>query len=117
MKKAFAAIAVLLVILTLAGVGYWYFFASMLCLPKGEPVASYASPYSDARLEVYRVDGGATTDTAIRGCVVYDNGKGKNIYWNYHESEADVQWLDAETVQINGTVLNIHHDVFDFRRQ
>ena len=117
MKKGVTAVAVALVVLTLSILGYWYFFASMLHLPSGEKIESCASPYSGAVLEVYRVRGSATVDDAIRACVVFENGKQKNIYWNYHESEADVQWLDGETVQINGNTLNIHHDVFDFRRQ
>lgn len=117
MKKLFPVLAVVcLVVLLLCG-AHWYFFSSMLHLPQGEHLTTYVSPYSDARLEIYLVDGGATTDYAIRGCAVFENGKKKNIYWNYHESEADVQWLDADTVQINGIRLNIRTDVYDYRKK
>lgn len=60
-------------------------------------------------------NGGATTSYAIRGEAVTDRGV-KNIYWQYDETRADVRWLSDEVVSINGVVLNIYEDVYDYRR-
>ncbi|WP_062106792.1 DUF5412 family protein [Bacillus niameyensis] len=39
------------------------------------------------------------------------------FYWNYREETANIHWLDHETVEINGHILVIPHDKFDYRRQ
>jgi hypothetical protein len=41
----------------------------------------------------------------------------KNIYWGYPEKEAIVRWITNDVVIINGKVLNIFKDIYDFRRQ
>ena len=38
-----------------------------------------------------------------------------NIYWNYHEDHAEVEWIDDETVIINGIQLNVLTEIYDFR--
>lgn len=87
-------------------------------LPKGEFVAAYDSPSSNYTINIYLCNGGATTDFAIRGELIDNlNEKKKNIYWGYHEDEADVNWLDEENVVINGRTLNVLHDVYDFRNE
>lgn len=40
----------------------------------------------------------------------------KNIYWQYDETRTDVRWLSDEVVSINGVVLNIYEDIYDYRR-
>ena len=67
---------------------YWRFFISIDFLPRGE-----------------RIRGEAVTDRGV-----------KNIYWQYDETRADVRWLSDEVVSINGVVLNIYEDVYDYRR-
>lgn len=85
-------------------------------LPKGELLAEYASPNEAYTLNVYLCDGGATVDYSIRGeLLTRETGLRKNIYWNYHESDAVVQWTDDDTVTINGHTLNVHEDTYDFR--
>ena len=59
-------------------------------LPQGEFLNSYESPGSSFTL---------------------------NIYWGYHEEEAEVNWIDEETVVINGRTLNVLKDVYDFREE
>ncbi len=87
-------------------------------LPTGELVATYDSPDSDYTINIYLCDGGATTDFTIRGELVDNlNEEKKNIYWGYHEDEADVHWLDDETVVINGRTLHVLQDVYDFRNE
>lgn len=92
-------------------------FRGMDNLPKGEFLASYDSPSTDYSVNIYLCGGGATVDFSIRGELVENNnGSKKNIYWSYHEQEADVEWLDEETVVINDRTLNVLKDVYDFRK-
>lgn len=91
---------------------------TMSNLPQGEFVAAYDSPSSNYTINIYLCNGGATTDFAIRGELIDNlNENKKNIYWGYHEDEADVNWLDEENVVINGKTLNVLHDVYDFRNE
>ena len=83
-------------------------------LPEGELSATYDSPSAKYAVNIYLCGGGATVDFSIRGELVEGEGR-KNIYWNYHEQEAVVEWLDEETVSINGRVLNVLEDVYDYR--
>ena len=86
----------------------------MANLPRGELVNSYESPDSHFTVNIYLCNGGATTDFAIRGELVDNhNADRKNMYWGYHEEEADVHWIDEETVVINGRTLHVLKDVYD----
>lgn len=118
MKKGLAILFTVVVsIVMLSGVLYYRCFVSMSALPEGEPIGEYPNTFSDCSVRLYRCSAGATVDDAVRGEVVFQNGKTKTVYWAYHESEADVQWLDGETVSINGRILNIYRDKYDWRRE
>lgn len=107
-----SAISILFIVLLLTSC------ENLTNLPQGEFVNSYESPNSDFTINIYLCDGGATTDFAIRGELVdNDNNNKKNIYWGYHEQEADVNWIGEDTVVINGRTLNIFEDVYDFRNE
>lgn len=111
MKKAFGFLFVLLLCSLLVSC------YSMEKLPKGELLNTYPSPNEEHQINIYLCDGGATTDWSIRGELVECQTQiSKNIYWCYHENDADVQWVDNETVMINGRTLNIHWDVYDWRK-
>ena len=66
---------------------------------------------------MYRVT--SLSADAVRGELVFNerNGKTKNIYWNYRESTAKIEWLDNKTVVINGHTLEVPNEKFDFRNQ
>lgn len=118
MKKGLTVFfAVLFFIVMLSGGLYVRYFVSMSALPEGELIGEYPSTVSDCSVRFYRCTAGATVDDSVRGEVVFQNGKTKTVYWAYHESEADVQWLDGETVSINGRILNIYRDQYDWRRE
>ncbi|MGE5395900.1 MAG: DUF5412 family protein [Chitinophagales bacterium] len=101
---------------------YWSVFRisldSLDNLPKGDLLESYPSPDGQYTLNIYRTNGGATTDFAIRGEVIFNklDRKPKNIYWEYHRDSADVHWVDNYTANINGHKLNVLKDEYDFRR-
>ena len=87
-------------------------------LPEGKLIKSSLSPTQRYRVNAYLADGGATTDFAVRCEVVNEHtGKIRNIYWNYHESDAELLWVDDETISINGIILNVITDMYDFRRE
>lgn len=87
-------------------------------LPAGTLINSSISPTKQYRVNAYLVDAGATTDFAIRAEVVDEHtGQKRNIYWNYHESEAELVWISDDTVSVNGVILNVLTDMYDFRRE
>lgn len=103
--------------LVLLGIFLYTFFVSMESLPKGEFLVEESSPDGKFTLKAYVTNGGATTSYAVRGELVFNekNGKTKNIYWNYREGEAEISWVDNDTVIINNHTLNVPNEKYDFR--
>lgn len=91
----------------------------MSSLPTGEFLTEETSPDGNYTLKAYLANGGATTAYAIRGELVFNTSKGqtKNIYWNYRESTAEIEWKDNYTVMINGHTLNVPSEKYDFRNR
>ena len=77
-----------------------------------------SSPNSNYKVECYLNNGGATVDFAVL-CKVIDNKnkKERNIYWEYHCSEAEITWKDETTVIINEMELDVLKDTYDFRKK
>lgn len=66
----------------------------------------------------YLNNGGATTDYAVLGKLKNNNnGKTKNIYWQYNCEKAEISWINDETVKINGIQLEVKNEIYDFRRE
>ena len=88
-------------------------------LPTGEYLTEETSPDGTYTIRAYRNNGGATTSYSIRGELVFNknNSKTKNIYWNYREDTAEIEWTDNDTVIINGHTLEVPNERFDFRNQ
>lgn len=117
-KTLFGCLGILLIILI--GISYtiYYFFFSMNNLPEGELLKTIESPNETYSLEIYRTDGGATTSFSIRGALVENQTKNsKNIYWNYKAENTSVSWKNEHTVVINGTVLDVRKDKYDWRKE
>jgi len=106
-----------LLFIGLLGYGIYWAFFDMNRLPKGEYITEETSPNGVYTLKAYVNSGGATTSYTIRGELVFNkrNNKTKNIYWNYRENNANIDWIDNDTVVINGHTLNVPNDNFDFR--
>ncbi|MBR6408107.1 MAG: DUF5412 domain-containing protein [Clostridia bacterium] len=112
MKKPVCLFILLVFVLFLCSCGMF----GMDNLPKGELLASYPSPDEKYTVNIYLTDGGATTDYAVRGeAVEAETGKARNIYWQYHEDNADVVWISDDTVEINGIKLNVLTGKYDYR--
>lgn len=85
---------------------------------KGEEfIERKKSPNGRYEVEAFRNNGGATTDYALL-VVLSDLKKGskKNIFWDYHCDQSKMEWLSNDTVDINGIVLKVPNDVYDYRK-
>lgn len=111
-------LVIILVFAALIGYGIYWFFFDMDRLPKGEYLTEETSPGGEYTVKAYVNDGGATTAHAIRGELIFreKGNKAKNIYWNYREESAELVWKDDHTIVINGHVLDVRKDTYDFRR-
>ena len=86
-------------------------------MPQGQEILQEVpSPNGEDTIIVYLNNGGATTSYAIL-CSVRDNqtGKERNIYWQEDRMEANVQWLDEDTVIINNIELHVWKETYDYR--
>jgi hypothetical protein len=121
MKKWFVpviiTVSILLIIFALISYGIYWAFFDIQRLDGQEVMIASESPDSLYTVTAYLNNGGATTDYAVL-CAVKNNktGKNRNIYWNYHCSTADIQWLDNKTVIINGIELDVTKDKYDYRK-
>jgi len=119
-KKAlkFLIIGILIFVGSIGYGVYWAFF-DMNRLPTGDYLTEETSPDGTYTLKAYVTNGGATTSYAVRGELVFNNknNKTKNIYWNYREETANIEWINNDTVEMNGHTLHVPNDKFDFRNQ
>ena len=82
-----------------------------------EMLSESVSPTGEYKITAYLNNGGATTAYAVLCVLSHDNCE-KNIYWNYRCDSADIEWVDEDTVIINGVRLeNVEEDVFDYRKK
>ena len=120
-RKKIVKILLIVGVLFMGAIGYgiyWAFF-DMNRLPTGEYLTAETCPDGTYTIKAYRNNGGATTSYSIRGELVFNknNSKTKNIYWNYREDTAKIEWIDDDTVVINGHTLEVPNEKFDFRNQ
>ena len=115
--KKFLKVIILVFIFIVIGVYTvnWAFF-DIQRIDGQELLNEVVSPDGKYTVSAYLNNGGATTDYAVL-CSVRNNKteKEKNIYWNYHCTEAEIEWNDEDTVIINGIELNVTKDTYDYR--
>lgn len=119
MKKAKKIILLFstIIILSIGIVSYVCFF-SIQNIKGEEHIATYTSPNETYELEIFRNNGGATTSYAILGILhKQSNSKySRNIYWENRQEDAEVEWIDDNTVIINNKrIENVEKDKYDFR--
>lgn len=119
-RKKIVKISLIIIIFFMGFIGYgvyWAFF-DMSRLPTGEYLTEQTSPDGTYTLKAY-VSSPSLSADAVRGELVFNerDGKTKNIYWNYRESTAKIEWVDNKTVVINGHTLDVPNGKFDFRSQ
>lgn len=119
-RKKIVKISLIIIILLMGFIGYGVYraFFDMSRLPTGEYLTEQTSPDGTYTLKAY-VSSPSLSSDAVRGELVFNerDGKTKNIYWNYRESTAKIEWVDNKTVVINGHTLDVPNGKFDFRSQ
>ena len=95
----------------------WAFF-DIQRIDGQEYLKELTSPNGTYTVTAYLNNGGATTGYAVL-CALKNNnnGKNKNIYWQYRWEKADMEWLNDETIKINGLELNVKNEIYDYRRK
>ncbi|RFT66200.1 hypothetical protein D0U04_15600 [Bacillus clarus] len=107
----------LAILLIAIGLFFWKFF-SLSGVSGGDLIQTVESPDGTYTINAYLANGGATTAFAIRGELIFNKRyvfTKKNIYWNYRENQANIEWKGRDTVIINGHTLHVPEDTFDFR--
>ena len=120
MKVLRKLLTVMLIVAILLGLLVYRFFFSMSGLPQGELIDSVESPDGSRTLNVYVFRGNATVAEAIRCEVVLSDriiNRRRNIYWQYRQSEASIVWISDQKVSINGMLLDVEKDTYDYRRK
>lgn len=80
-------------------------------LPAGEYLKKSVSPDSKYTLTFYLCNGGATVDYSVRGELSFNNTS-RNIYWDYKSKNVNITWIDNNTVNVNGHILNLPNDIW-----
>lgn len=114
-RKKLPLIVLSIIVVCLLGIHNKFFTINGI---KGQELLSVTDS-SDGKYSVsmYLNNGGATTSYAVLGTLTNNETKReKNIYWEYKCTEGVVDWLDETTVDINGIVLDVTKDSYDFRQ-
>ena len=75
------------------------------------------SPDEKYVLKAYKTEPGATVDFSVKVYLV-ENKTRKLIYNAYHESYANIVWVNNDIVFINGTALDLSkEETYDWRKQ
>lgn len=117
MKKYKTAIIVSAIIISLLSYGvYWLFFD--WTRHKHELIAESTSPKGTYTIHAYVSDYGATTSYAVLGELIFNdsNKRSKKIYWKNKIDYAQIEWIDDDTVEINGITIHLPHEAYDFRK-
>ena len=76
----------------------------------GETVSSHGK----YKVEAYLINGGATVDWSVK-CYLREGESKKEIYRDYHINEANMIWIDNDTISINNHNIDLPNGKYDFR--
>ena len=65
------------------------------------------------KVEAYLINGGATVDWSVK-CYLREGEIKKEIYRDYHINEANMIWIDNNTISINNNI-DLPNGKYDFR--
>ena len=117
-KKLFKIIIAIAIIIGGVAYAFNWAFLNIQRLNGQEYLTELSSPNGTYTVTAYLNNGGATTSYAVLGTLENNvNGKVKNIYWEYRCEKAEMEWLNDETIRINGIELNVKNEIYDFRRK
>ncbi|EHK2406490.1 hypothetical protein GNF54_04795 [Clostridium perfringens] len=66
------------------------------------------------KVEAYLINGGATVDWSVK-CYLREEESKKEIYRDYHINEANMIWIDNDTISINNHNIDLPNGKYDFR--
>ena len=66
------------------------------------------------KVEAYLINGGATVDWSVK-CYLREGERKKEIYRDYHINEANMIWIDNDTISINNHNIDLPNGKYDFR--
>ncbi|MDB2068877.1 DUF5412 family protein [Clostridium perfringens] len=66
------------------------------------------------KVEAYIINGGATVDWSVK-CYLREGESKKEIYRDYHINEANMIWIDNDTISINNHNIDLPNGKYDFR--
>ncbi|MFH5895652.1 DUF5412 family protein [Clostridium perfringens] len=66
------------------------------------------------KVESYLINGGATVDWSVK-CYLREGDIKKEIYRDYHINEANMIWIDNDTISINNHNIDLPNGKYDFR--
>lgn len=94
----------------------WYY--NLDGIPRTELIAEVSSPDGKYSILAYISDINATTSESVVCELKYNDGikKNKTVYFQNNESNARIVWRSNTEVFINGHVLTMPDDVYDYRR-
>jgi len=97
---------------------YWTFF-DINRIPKQLMIEEKTSPNGTYTVKAYLSDMGATTSYSIVAELIFnkENRKAKNIYFKNKQNSVEINWIDNDTVEINGIELDVPYEVYDYRWQ
>jgi len=74
------------------------------------------NPTVEYRVNIYICRNSLSEDAVRAEKENTENGKRRNIYWCYRQSDAKIKWVDNYEIVINGEKLNILNDSYDWRK-
>jgi len=107
---------IFIIVIIFSSLGY-HFFVSMNGLPKGEMILETESPNNNYTIRAYLVNEHATVDFCIRCELIYNykTKMKKNIYWGYREDAVEIEWINDNSVIINGRNIELPNGKYDWR--
>lgn len=66
------------------------------------------------KVEAYLINGRATVDWSVK-CYLREGDIKKEIYIDYHINEANMIWIDNDTISINNHNIDLPNGKYDFR--
>lgn len=94
----------------------YYSFFSIQNITGEELKTTYASSDNRYIVEFYLNNGNATVDFAVLGvCFDKETKKTRNFYWEYHQSNTQAFWFSDYEISINGKILDVRFDEYDYR--
>lgn len=117
-RTGLALLLTLLLIPALVGYGIYWGFYDLQHLSGQELLETLPSPDGHYTVSIYRNNGGATSGYALLGTVInQESGRERNFYWQYQQNLASFRWIDEYTVEINGILLDVRQDSYDYRKR